>query len=69
MYLTALRWEDVRVGLMDFTGQHPPRPLPWGGYAGQCCVRLGMELGLAHHWQRELAVLYRAAQALRLAHP
>jgi hypothetical protein len=63
-----IRWEDVRVGLMDFTGQHQPRPLPWGGHAGQCYFRLGMELGLAHHWQKELAVLYRAAQALRLAH-
>jgi hypothetical protein len=28
-----------------------------------------MDLGLAQQWQRELAVLYRASQALRLANP
>ncbi|MBN1605369.1 MAG: hypothetical protein JW940_01990 [Polyangiaceae bacterium] len=64
-----IRWEDVRVGLMDFTGQRQPGPLPWFGYAGRCYFQLGMELELGHCWRKELAVLYRAAQALRLAFP
>jgi hypothetical protein len=64
-----IRWEDVRVGLMDFTGRNQPSPLPWDGQGGRCYFRLGMELALAQHWHKELAVLYRAAQALRLAHP
>jgi len=62
------RWEEIRVALMDFVGQSQPRPLPWKGQSGRCLFRFGMELTLARQWQRELAVLYRSAQALRLAH-
>lgn len=63
------RWEEVRVGLMEFVGIHQLSALPWNGRAGRCFFRLGMELGLTNQWQKELAVLYRASQALRLAHP
>ena len=60
-------WEEVRLGLMDFVGSSQPSPLPWQGQSGRCFFRLGMEGGLSQQWQRELAILYRAAQALRLA--
>lgn len=60
------RWDEIRVGLMDFVGQSQPRPLPWTGISGRCFFRLGMELGLAQQWHKELAVLYRASQALHL---
>ena len=63
----GIRWEDIRVDLMDFTGQHQTRPLPWSGHAGHCYFQLGLELGLTEHWQRELPKLYRAAQALWLS--
>lgn len=63
------RWEEVRIGLMDFVGTSQRSPLPWTGQSGRCFFRLGMELGLANQWQKELAVLYRASQALRLANP
>jgi hypothetical protein len=62
------RWDELRVGLMAFVGTQQRSPLPWTGESGRCHFRLSMELGLAREWQRELAVLYRAAQALRLAH-
>jgi hypothetical protein len=63
------RWEEVRVGLMEFVGVCQRSPLPWVGQSGKCSFRLGIELGLASQWQKELAVLYRASQALRLANP
>ncbi len=54
---------------MDFVGMCQRSPLPWTEQSGKCLFRLGMELDLAQHWQKELAVLYRASQALRLANP
>jgi hypothetical protein len=64
-----VRWDEVRIGLMDFVGTHQRTPLPWEGQSEKCYFRLGMELGLARQWHRELAVLYRSSQALRLANP
>jgi hypothetical protein len=52
---------------MDFVGSTQPRPLPWQGASGRCDFHLGMDLELANQWQRELAVLFRAEQALKLA--
>lgn len=63
------RWEEVRLGLMDFVRNCQRSDLPWAGQSGRCFFQLGMELGLANQWQKELAVLYRASQALRLANP
>lgn len=60
-------WNEVRVGLMDFVGRLQRTDLPWVGTSGRCYFRLGMELRLAQQWHRELAILYRASQALRLA--
>lgn len=62
-----IAWPDVRIAMMNFVGSSQPRPLPWEGIADQCFLRLGMELSLAQRWQGELAALFRAAQALRLA--
>lgn len=63
------RWEDVRAGLIRFVGTSQRSPFPWAGRQGKCSFRLGMELAIAPEWQKEIAVLYRAAQALRLANP
>lgn len=62
-----IRWDEVRIGLMDFVGAHQRTSLPWDGQSGRIYFRLGMELGLARQWHKELAVLYRASQALMLA--
>ncbi|HEY5959171.1 MAG TPA: hypothetical protein VIV60_21585 [Polyangiaceae bacterium] len=64
-----VRWAEVRVGLMDFVGRLQRGPLPWSGQSGRCYFRIGMELALAQQWHKELAILYRTSQALRLAHP
>jgi hypothetical protein len=63
------RWEEVRIALMDFVGQSQPQSLPWQGRSGRCLFGFGIEPALARQWQKEIAVLYRSAQALRLAHP
>lgn len=63
------KWEEVRVGLMDFVGRSQRSPMPWSGHSGRCFFRVGMDLGLTSQWHREIAILYRAAQALRLANP
>lgn len=60
------RWEEVHFGLMTALRGGAP---PWAARVGKCFFRLGMELELAKRWQHELAVLYRASQALRFAHP
>ncbi len=62
-------WEEVRAGFMDFIGRVQRTPMPWNGHSGRCFFRAGMDLGLTNRWHREVAVLYRAAQALRLANP
>jgi hypothetical protein len=54
---------------MDFMGHAQGKPLPWGGQSGRCLFRLGLESELSSQWVGELAVLYRAAQALWLANP
>lgn len=59
-------WSEVRVGLMDFVGSCQPSPFPWQKASGRCFFRLEMELALAQNWQKELASLFRSAQALRL---
>ncbi len=63
------RWDEVRIEMMDFVGKSQRNPLPWAGQSGRCYFRLGMELRLAQQWQKELAILYRASQALRIANP
>lgn len=60
-------WEEVREALLAFVADSQPSPLPWRGQSGHCAFRLGMDRTLSGRWQKELAVLYRAAQALRLA--
>ena len=64
-----VKWDEVRIGFMDFVGRSQRNPLPWNGLSGRCYFRIGMELGLAQKWHKEIAILYRASQALRLAHP
>lgn len=63
------RWAEVHVALMAFLGRERHKALPWRGRSGRCYFELGMEHQLAPRWIGELAILYRAAQALRLANP
>jgi hypothetical protein len=62
-----VRWEEVHAALMEFVAHSQPTPLPWGGQSRTGYFRLGMERTLSPRWQKELAILYRAAQALWLA--
>lgn len=61
-------WKEVRMELMAFVGRAQSGPLPWRGTSGRCNFALGVEPSLSSQWIAELAVLYRTAQALRLAH-
>lgn len=61
------RWDDVHTGLMEFVAHKQPTPLPWAGESRTGYLRFGMERTLSQRWQKELAILYRAAQALWLA--
>jgi len=56
------------VGLMEFVGRCQFGPLPWAGESSNGYFRVGMERALSRRWQKELAVLYRSAQALWMAH-
>jgi hypothetical protein len=62
-----VRWEDVHVGLMEFAGRRQSGPLPWAGESRTGYLRVGMDSRLSSHWQKELAILYRSAQALWIA--
>ena len=58
-------WTEIRPAFMAFVSDAQRRPLPWVGIFGRCFFRLGVEHALAQRWQREIADLYRAAQAVR----
>lgn len=62
-------WNEVRAELMTFLGQAQSGSLPWSGSSGRCGFALGVEPSLSRQWLTEFAVLYRTAQALRLANP
>jgi hypothetical protein len=63
-----VRWEEVHVGLSEFVGRCQSGPLPWAGESGAVYFRVGMESVVANRWQKEVATLYRSAQALWMAH-
>lgn len=65
----AARWLEVRDALLEFLAREQRKPLPWRGPSGRCSFELGMETQLSPRWIGELAILYGAAQALRLANP
>jgi hypothetical protein len=58
-------WVEIRQGFVSVVSESQRLPLPWVGVRGRCLFRVGMELGLAQHWQTEIAALYRAIQAVR----
>jgi hypothetical protein len=59
-------WAETRESFIRFMAQAQRQPLPWTGMEGCCLFRVGLELQLAEHWQHEIAMLYRAAEALRI---
>lgn len=59
-------WSEIRLAFITFVSEAQRRPFPWIGVSGRAFFRIGMEKGLASPWQRELAELYRAVQAVRI---
>jgi hypothetical protein len=59
-------WSEIRPAFMAVVSEAQRRPFPWSGASGRVLFRLGMEQALAQLWQREIADLYRAAQAVRV---
>lgn len=57
-------WFEIYQALVTFIPRVQRSPLPWIENVGRCYFRVGMELGLAQDWQRELAALHRAARAV-----
>jgi hypothetical protein len=63
-----VRWEEVHAALMEFVGRCQSGPLPWAGESRTAYFRVGMARAVTNRWQRELAILYRSAQARWMAH-
>lgn len=63
-----VRWERVRLGLMELVGEKRATRMPWAGELEGCYLRFSMAVRVKRQWQSELAVLYRSAQALHLAY-
>ena len=59
-------WSEIRPAFMTFVSEAQSTPFPWTGVYGRVVFRLGMEQALANGWQREIAELYRAVQAVRV---
>jgi hypothetical protein len=57
-------WPEIRPAFFAFVGQAQRQPFPWQGIFGRCYFRVGMDLGLANAWRREIASLYRALEAV-----
>lgn len=59
-------WPEVRHAFMSFvSGQHLA-PFPWSARVGCCYLRTGMDTQAARAWRHEIALLFRAAQVVRL---
>jgi hypothetical protein len=54
----------LHTGLIEFVAHYQSTPLPWHGESRNGYFRFGMERTLSPRWQKELAILCRAAQAL-----
>jgi hypothetical protein len=59
-------WSEIRPAFITFVSEAERRPFPWIGVSGRSFFRIGMEQALAKQWQREIADLYRAVQAVRI---
>ena len=59
-------WAEIRPAFMSFVAEAQRRRFPWAGVVGRTYFRAGMEQALAANWQREIADLYRAVQAVRI---
>jgi hypothetical protein len=57
-------WTEVRACFIAFVSEAQRRDFPWTGVSGRCTFRVGLDLGLAATWQRELALLMQAAQGV-----
>jgi hypothetical protein len=58
-------WAEVRQSFIRFMAEAQRESFPWKGVEGCCLFRIGLEVGLAAEWRREIAFLFRAAEALR----
>ena len=59
-------WSEIRPAFIAFVSEAQRGPFPWIGVSGRVFFRIGIELALAQTWQREIAELYRAVQAVRI---
>lgn len=62
----AASWTEIRQSFMTFISESQRQPFPWRAVVGRTLFRVGLEFSLVNHWQREIADLYRATQALRI---
>jgi hypothetical protein len=59
-------WPEVRQSFVTFVSSRLREPLPWAAAVGRCYFRIGVELGLMDHLEREIADLYQAGQGVRV---
>jgi len=59
-------WTEIRQSFVTFVSATQLQPFPRKGIVGRCLFRIGLDFGLAAHWHREIAELYREVQAVRV---
>jgi hypothetical protein len=59
-------WTEIRQAFMTFVSANQRQPFPWQAVVGRTSFRIGIDHGLVGQWHREIADLYRAAQAVRV---
>lgn len=58
---------EIRQSFITFVSQVQLQPFSWVGLVGRCMFRIGMDQSLTNQWRREIAQLYRAVSAVRVA--
>jgi hypothetical protein len=57
-------WSEIRSAFIAFVSEAQRGPFPWVGVSGRAFFRVSLERALSPQWQREIASLVQAVQAV-----